>query len=148
LAPAEKKMLDGFFAQLPKKGFVSFLAYVDRSPATKKALQGLQQIIASTLKVPALSGFGPRYLHSIGQLYKGGPKLGIFIEFFVKDAKDVKIPHEVYGFSQLKRAQAMGDYKAISSKGLPILAVDLGSDLAKGFSVFQKKMTAYFKGRA
>lgn len=145
LTPAEKKTLASFFAKLPKNGFVSLLAYVDRAPATKKVLQELQKSMASALKVPVLSGFGPRYLHSIGQLYKGGPKQGIFIEFFVKDGKDVKIPGEVFGFSQLKRAQGMGDYEAISSKGLPILAVDLGSNLATGFGAFQKKIAAYFK---
>ena len=146
LTPAERKTLVVFFARLPKNGFVSLLAYVDRTPAEKKVLQGLQRSIASALKVPVLSGFGPRYLHSIGQLYKGGPKQGIFVEFFVKDAKDVKIPGEVYGFSQLKRAQAMGDYEAISSKGLPILAVDLGATVTAGFSSFQKKLTAFLKG--
>jgi hypothetical protein len=145
LTPADKKMLAAFFAQLPQNGFVSLLAYVDRSPATKKALQGLQKSLASALKVPVLSGFGPRYLHSIGQLYKGGPKQGIFIEFFVKDGKDVKIPGEVYGFSQLKRAQAMGDYEAISSKGLSILAVDLGANLTTGFGSFQKKIALFLK---
>ncbi|MFA5167037.1 MAG: bifunctional transaldolase/phosoglucose isomerase [Candidatus Omnitrophota bacterium] len=145
LTPSDKKTLAAFFGKLPENGFVSLLAYVDRSPATKKILQGLQKSMASALKVPVLSGFGPRYLHSIGQLYKGGPKQGIYIEFFLKDGKDVKIPGEVYGFSQLKRAQAMGDYEAISSKGLSILAVDLGSNLATGFSAFQKKMLAFLK---
>ncbi len=147
LTPGDKKILGAFFSQLPKNGFVSLLAYVDRSSVTKKSLQGLQKSMASGLKVPVLSGFGPRYLHSIGQLYKGGPKQGIFVEFFVKDLKDVKIPGEVYGFSQLKRAQAMGDYEAISSKGLPILAVDLGANLATGFSSFQKKIAAFLKTR-
>jgi len=147
LTPNDKKTLEDFFAKLPQNGFVSLLAYVDRSPAAKKALQGLQKSMASALKVPVLSGFGPRYLHSIGQLYKGGPRQGIFIEFFVKDGKDVKIPGEVYGFSQLKRAQAMGDYEAILSKGLSILAVDLGSDLATGFGAFQKKIAAFLKNR-
>jgi transaldolase/glucose-6-phosphate isomerase len=145
LTPADEKLLRAFFAKLPANGFVSLLAYVDRSPATKKALQGLQKLLAAVLKVPVLSGFGPRYLHSIGQLYKGGPKQGVFIEFFVKDPKDVKIPGEVYGFSQLKRAQAMGDYEAITSKGLPVLAVDLGAGLETGFSSFQKKIIAYFE---
>jgi len=145
LTPADKKTLADFFAKLPKNGFVSLLAYVDRSPATKKVLQGLQKSMASALKVPVLSGFGPRYLHSIGQLYKGGPRQGIFIEFFVKDIKDVKVPGEVYGFSQLKRAQAMGDYEAISSKGLSVLAVDLGADLLAGFAAFQKKMAIFLK---
>ena len=145
LTPAERKTLAGFFAHLPKDGFVSLLAYVDRSPAAKKVLQGIQKEIASALKVPVLTGFGPRYLHSIGQLYKGGPKQGIFLEFFVKDTRDVKIPGEVYGFSQLKQAQAMGDYEAISSKGLPILAVDLGANLMTGFNAFHRKISNYFK---
>lgn len=145
LTPADAKLLQSFFEKLPENGFVSLLAYVDRSSAAQKVLQGLQKTLAAALKVPVLSGFGPRYLHSIGQLYKGGPKQGIFIEFFVKDGKDVKIPGEVYGFSQLKRAQAMGDYEAISSKGLPVLAVDLGANLATGFASFQKKLVAYLK---
>lgn len=148
LTPGDEKALRAFFARLPKHGFVSLLAYVDRSPITKKALRELQKSMASALKVPVLSGFGPRYLHSIGQLYKGGPKQGIFIEFFSKDAKDVKIPGEVYGFSQLKRAQAMGDYEAISSKGLPIFAVELGSNLTAGFGAFQKKMATFLKNRS
>ncbi|MFA7255564.1 MAG: transaldolase family protein, partial [Candidatus Omnitrophota bacterium] len=145
LTSGDKKILAPFFAELPKNGFVSLLAYVDRFAVTKKILLGLQKSMASGLKVPVLSGFGPRYLHSIGQLYKGGPKQGIFVEFFVQDAKDVKIPGEVYGFSQLKQAQGMGDYEAISSKGLPILAVDLGSNLVTGFGSFQKKMASFLK---
>ena len=145
LTPSDEKLLRAFFDKLPKNGFVSLLAYVDRSAATQRVLKSLQKLLAANLKVPVLSGFGPRYLHSIGQLYKGGPKQGVFIEFFVKDGKDVKIPGEVYGFSQLKRAQGMGDYEAISSKGLPILAVDLGANLVTGFSSFQKKLVAYLK---
>lgn len=147
LTPGDNKAFKAFFAKLPKNGFVSLLAYVDRSPAAQKALRALQKQIAAALGVPVLSGFGPRYLHSIGQLYKGGPKQGIFVEFFVKDTKDLKIPGEVYGFSQLKRAQAMGDYEALSSKGLPVLAVDLGSSPVTGFTSFQKKINRYFSVR-
>ena len=145
LTPGDSKAFAAFFAKLPKNGFVSLLAYVDRSPATQKALRALQKQMAAALKVPVLSGFGPRYLHSIGQLYKGGPKQGLFVEFFAKDTRDLRIPGEVYGFSQLKRAQAMGDYEALSSKGLPVLAVDLGSNLTAGFAAFHKKISGYFK---
>lgn len=145
LVPKDCKALEAFFSKLPANGFVSILAYLDRTLEAKKALQYLQRCIASGLKVPALSGFGPRYLHSIGQLYKGGPKKGIFIEIFVKDRCDVKIPGEKYGFSQLKQAQAMGDYEALRGKGLPVLAVDFGSSVSKGFLALQKKITAYFK---
>ncbi|HNX68560.1 MAG TPA: bifunctional transaldolase/phosoglucose isomerase [Candidatus Omnitrophota bacterium] len=145
LSPADQKLIAAFLKKLPADGFVSLLAYVDRSPAAQKALRGLQKSMAAALKVPVLSGFGPRYLHSIGQLYKGGPKQGIFIEFFVKDAKDVRIPGEVYGFSQLKQAQALGDYEAISSKGLPVLGVELGRDPVAGLSAFAKKLSAYFE---
>ncbi len=141
---SELKKVDDFFASLPKNGFVSVLAYIERNLATRKSLKNFQKLIASSLKVPTLSGFGPRYLHSIGQLYKGGPKQGIYIEFFVKDVKDLKIAGEVYGFSQLKQAQALGDYKAITSKGLPVLAVDLGNNLTKGLTAFYKKLATYF----
>jgi len=143
LSPAEEKLLRAFFSKLPANGFVALLAYVDRSSAAQKALQGLQKLMAKELKVPVLSGFGPRYLHSIGQLYKGGPKHGIFIEFFVKDVHDVKIPGEVYGFSQLKQAQALGDYEALTSKGLPVLSVDLGTNLVSGLAAFRKKISIY-----
>jgi len=148
LSPSDDSNFEAFFGKLPTNGFISILAYVDRTAATRKTLQAFQKSVAAALKVPVLSGFGPRYLHSIGQLYKGGPKNGIFIEIFVKDSKDVRIPGEIYGFSQLKQAQAMGDYKALSSKGLSVLAVDLGSNLSTGFSAFQKKLAAYFARRS
>ena len=148
LSPMEDRLLEAFFAKLPANGFISLLAYIDRSPTAGKSLQSLRKLLAPALKVPVLSGFGPRYLHSIGQLYKGGPRQGIFIEFFAKDAKDIRIPGEVYGFSMLKRAQAMGDYEALSSKGLPVLAVDLGVNPVAGFSIFQKKLVAYLSRRS
>ncbi|OQA41955.1 MAG: Transaldolase [Candidatus Omnitrophica bacterium ADurb.Bin314] len=145
LTPADKKTLGAFFEKLDKDGYLSLLAYVDRTAATKKELQTLQKTIASGWKVPALSGFGPRYLHSIGQLYKGGPKQGSFIEFTAKDRIDLKVPGEKYGFSQLKKAQAMGDYEATSNKGLPVLVVDLGTDVLEGLRSFRSKLKAYLK---
>lgn len=145
LTPADKRTFDQFFGKLKPEGYLPLLAYIDRTPAAKKLLQGLQKMLAAQLKVPALSGFGPRYLHSIGQLYKGGPKQGAFIEFVAKDKTDLRIPGEVYGFSQLKKAQALGDYEAISNKGLPVLVVDLGADVLKGLLMFRAKLTAYFK---
>lgn len=147
LDSSEQRILESFFSRLPANGFVSLLAYVDRAPLTQKALRALQKDMAAAMNVPVLSGFGPRYLHSIGQLYKGGPRQGIFLEFFVKDTKDVKIPGEVYGFSQLKQAQALGDYEALSSKGLTVLGVELGADPVSGLAMFHKKVTTYLKRR-
>lgn len=143
LSPAERTLLKKFMRKVKPEGFVALLAYVDRTPAAKKLLQGLQKTLAGSLKVAALSGFGPRYLHSIGQLYKGGPRNGAFIEFYVRDTKDVKVPGEFYGFKQLKTAQAMGDYVATSNKGLPVLVVDLGTDPVKGLRSFHAKLAVH-----
>ncbi len=145
LSTVEKNLLGKFFGKLKPNGYLSLLAYIDRTVASKKDLQAIQRLLAAALRVPALSGFGPRYLHSIGQLYKGGPRNGSFIEFYVRDTKDLKIPGECYGFSQLKTAQAMGDYLATSNKGLPVLVVDLGRDPNRGLRTFRSKLEAYLK---
>ena len=145
LTPDDKKLLEQFFSKLKPEGYLSLLAYIDRTGAAKELLQDIQKTLAEALKVPALSGFGPRYLHSIGQLYKGGPRQGVFIEFLTQDKQDLNVPGEQYTFSQLKKAQALGDYEATSNKGLPVLVVDLGGDVMKGLKNFAEKVAVYFK---
>lgn len=145
LTPAECKMLAQFFGKLRPEGYLSLLAYADRTAAAKKLLQGIQKTLAAGFKVPALSGFGPRYLHSIGQLYKGGPKQGSFIEFMDSCKKDLKVPGEFYSFGQLKKAQALGDYEATSNKGLPVLVVETGAGVLRGLKWFHAKLTAYLR---
>lgn len=135
--------LANFFGKLKKKGYVVLLSYTQRTAAIQKAFDLSRAELRKKLKCPVLLGFGPRYLHSIGQLYKGGPRTGVFIEFFAKDSVDSKVPGEFYSFAQLKTAQGLGDKEAIESKGLPVLCVNLGKDILAGIKTFEKKVSGF-----
>jgi len=122
---AFESALESWLGRLQKGSYVALLAYTERSKVYDAALAKLRKTIASALHVPVISGFGPRYLHSIGQLYKGGPQKGLFIVFYHEEKKDVKVPKTFYRFGQLKKAQAIGDLSALSNKNLPVLAINL-----------------------
>jgi hypothetical protein len=72
-------------------------------------------------------------LHSTGQLHKGGPKTGLFLQIVQDDARDVKIPGQPYSFSILKQAQSLGDLQSLTSRRLPVVRVTLGRDPAAGW---------------
>lgn len=132
--------LGDFVKKAGKSGYIVLLPFTERSAAVQKAFDASRKALRRLTGCPVLLGFGPRYLHSIGQLYKGGPRKGIFIEFFVKDAKDMKVPGAFYTFGQLKTAQALGDKAAMESKPLPVLTVDLGTGLLSGIKAFEQKV--------
>jgi hypothetical protein len=96
--------------------YVALLAYVQRNPMHEKVLQEIRQTILQSKHVATTIGFGPRFLHSTGQLHKGGDDSGIFIQITAEDKKDVPIPGEPFGFSVLKEAQALGDLSALGNK--------------------------------
>ncbi len=133
--------------KIKKGSYLAILAYTERSEETTAAFNRVRQLLSESLGIPVLVGFGPRYLHSIGQLYKGGTLNGIFIEFFTQDQKDLAVPGAHYTFGQLKRAQALGDLEALESKGLPVLTVELGSNLLSSVSQFEKKLALWLKTR-
>ena len=78
------------------------------------------------------TGYGPRFLHSTGQLHKGGPATGVFIQVTAPDATDLPIPGQPYTFSTLKQAQALGDFRSLASRGRRAIRVDLGADTTAG----------------
>jgi hypothetical protein len=77
-------------------------------------------------------GFGPRFLHSTGQLHKGGPNRTLFVQFTVADADDPPVPEAPYGFATLKQAQAAGDVQALQNKGRLIIRLHMANGLDKG----------------
>jgi hypothetical protein len=87
------------------------------------------------------AGYGPRFLHSTGQLHKGGPKTGLFLQVVQDDTKDVKIPGQPFSFSVLKQSQSLGDLQSLTSRRLPVLRVTLGREPAAGW----KALTAAVK---
>ena len=77
---------------------------------------------------------GPRFLHSTGQLHKGGANTGVFVQFVVADQQDEAVPGQHYSFSVLKQAQALGDYQALLAHGRRAIRVDLGAEVEAGLS--------------
>lgn len=136
----EKIDFKGFFSKKKSGAYIALLAYTERTPKVVQAFNRLRVQLREEYKVPVLLGFGPRYLHSIGQLYKGGTPSGLFITFLKQEKTDPKVPGSFYTFGQLKKAQALGDIQAIASKGLPVLTVDLGKDAAAGLKSVEKQI--------
>ncbi len=115
-------------------GLIAFLLYLPMKPTLEKALARTRRELRDRLKVATLHGFGPRYLHSTGQLHKGGPSGGIYLVITREGAKDIKIPGLPYGFQTLQEAQAVGDIQALRQAGRKVLQVQLKSEKEfKGF---------------
>ncbi len=109
--------LDAFWENAEEGDYVAILAFLpDREPLRNELVK-LQTELRNKTRLAVTLGFGPRYLHSTGQLHKGGPGKAVFILLTAETTEDLPIPGEKYGFSQLELAQAMGDFQALESKG-------------------------------
>ena len=109
-------------------GYLSILAYLPYESKIEQALAQLQQRIMDDLNVVSTIGFGPRYLHSTGQLHKGGAPVGSFIQITCDPACDFDVPDRDYSFGDLLMAQADGDIAVLDQKGLPVMRVHLKGD--------------------
>lgn len=112
--------------------YIGIQAYLAPSESTSTALQGIRQRLLVRLNVATTLGYGPRFLHSTGQLHKGGPNTGLFLQLIDTPQHDLPVPGAGYTFGQLIRAQALGDYRALRQKQRRVLRVDLGADVAAG----------------
>jgi hypothetical protein len=112
--------------------YVALLAYVTPTAGNEADLQRLRTAIRDRSRLATTLGFGPRYLHSTGQLHKGGPNTGIYLQITAADAVDVPIPGAPYGFSTLKHAQAQGDLESLGSHRRRVLRLHLGAELSGG----------------
>jgi transaldolase/glucose-6-phosphate isomerase len=114
--------------------YVGLMAYLPMSEETDAALAAMRSGIREAKGVATTLGYGPRFLHSTGQLHKGGPKTGVFIQFTAADPEDVPIPGQEYGFSALKQSQAAGDLQVLRERGQRALRVDLGDNIPAGLA--------------
>jgi transaldolase/glucose-6-phosphate isomerase len=108
--------------------YVAVMGYVEPSDDFDAAVAELRQTIRDARKVATTFGYGPRFLHSTGQLHKGGPAEGRFLQLVHDSEPDVEIPGESYGFTRLKHAQAIGDLETLRGHGLPAQRVTLTGD--------------------
>lgn len=134
LPAAKSRAGIGSLVRKAKKGaYFAIMAYTARTPASEAAIAAMRTAVRDRTKIATTAGYGPRFLHSTGQLHKGGPKTGLFLQVVEDDTKDVPIPGQPYSFSVLKQAQAIGDLQSLTAKRLPVIRVTLGRDPAAGW---------------
>lgn len=139
-APLTGEAFTTFINQARPGDYVSIHAYVRPTPATDAALNGLRLRLRDRLKLATTVGYGPRFLHSTGQLHKGDGGNGLFIQFTSEAIQDVPIPDEagkataVMTFGVLKKAQALGDAQALRNAGRRLIRFDLGMDVVGGLN--------------
>jgi len=132
-ASKAKRALASLLKRAKKGAYLALMAYTARTPGSEAAIAAIRTAVRDSKKVATTAGYGPRFLHSTGQLHKGGPKTGLFLQVVQDDTKDVAIPGQPYSFSVLKQAQAIGDLQSLTSRRLPVVRVTLGRDPAAGW---------------
>jgi len=131
-------VLKTHLSRLAAGDYFAVLGYVTMNPANEKALQGIRHAVRDKKKVATVLGFGPRFLHSTGQAYKGGPNSGVFLQITCDDAKDLPVPGQKYTFGIVKAAQARGDFAVLAERGRRALRVHLGKNLKTGLATLTK----------
>src|SRR5262249_13873299 len=97
--------------------YVALLGYIERSAEHERALHAMRVAVRDRLRLATCVGFGPRFLHSTGQAYKGGPNSGVFLQITCDDATDLPVPGQTYTFGVVKAAQARGDFAVLAERG-------------------------------
>jgi glucose-6-phosphate isomerase len=121
--------LTELLAAVPDRGYVAVMAYLDRQ-ADARAHE-LRALLAARVAHPVTFGWAPRFLHSTGQFHKGGPQVGVFLQITGAVTQDLDVPGRDFTFGELQAAQAMGDLRALASRGRPVLRLHL-TDRARG----------------
>ena len=117
---------------------MALLPFLEMNAANEAEVQALRVAIRDRLKVATSVGFGPRYLHSSGQAYKGGANTGVFLQITADDSADVPVPGQTYTFGVVKAAQARGDLQVLGDRDRRALRVHLGRDVKAGLTALRK----------
>ena len=131
-------VLKAHFGRVKAGDYVAITQYIDMSPARDEAILKLRRHIRDTLKVATTTGYGPRFLHSTGQLHKGGSDAGVFLQLTADDGADVPIPDFPCGFATLVKAQALGDFQSLAKRHRRAVNLHLGSDVEKGLATLHQ----------
>jgi transaldolase/glucose-6-phosphate isomerase len=119
-------------ARIQKGDYFAITQYIAETPEIESLIQQIRTGVRDKVCVATTTGYGPRFLHSTGQLHKGGPGSGVFLQIIASDKQDVPLPGEKFGFGVLKQAQALGDFESLSKRERRAIRVDLGSDIVGG----------------
>jgi transaldolase/glucose-6-phosphate isomerase len=129
-----KNYLRAHLARLGTGDYFALLGYVEMNAEHEALLQSLRTAVRDHKRVATVLGFGPRFLHSTGQAYKGGPNSGVFLQITCDDAQDLPVPGQKYTFGIVKAAQARGDFQVLADRKRRALRVHMGSDVPAGLT--------------
>ncbi|MBX3244150.1 MAG: transaldolase, partial [Acidobacteria bacterium] len=128
------EILSAHFSTIEDGDYFAVLGYVEMNAETENALQTIRKYVLEKRLSATCLGFGPRFLHSTGQAYKGGANNGVFLQITSDDAADLPVPGQKYTFGIVKAAQARGDFQVLLDRDRRALRVHLGSDVADGIN--------------
>jgi transaldolase / glucose-6-phosphate isomerase len=121
--------------------YFALLAYIQMNREHEDALQAIRHVVRDRKRVATCLGFGPRFLHSTGQAYKGGPNSGVFLQITCDDAADLPVPGQKYTFGIVKAAQARGDFQVLADRQRRALRVHLGKDVKAGLEKMKQVLS-------
>ena len=143
-AVGSDKTLAGYLrahlGRLTAGDYFALLGYVEMNATHDDALQAMRHAVRDKKKVATCLGFGPRFLHSTGQAYKGGPNSGVFLQITCDDASDVEVPGQKFTFGVVKAAQARGDFQVLADRKRRALRVHLGTDVKAGLTTLHSAL--------
>ena len=123
--------------RLEEGDYFAILAYLAMNQAHRDALQAMRHTVRDRTRVATSLGFGPRFLHSTGQAYKGGPNSGVFLQITCDDGRDIPVPGQRYSFGVVKTAEARGDFAVLVERERRAVRVHLGADVTAGLDVLR-----------
>ena len=129
--------LKAHFGRIKAGDYFALLGYIEMNEKHSQQFQEIRHLVRDRKHVATCVGFGPRFLHSTGQAYKGGPNSGVFLQLTCDDANDIPVPGQKYTFGVVKAAQARGDFQVLAERGRRALRVHLGADLEAGLRTLQ-----------
>jgi hypothetical protein len=139
--PDDRDAIAGLLAKVKPGDYVALTEYFVETPKRDELIARIRETIARELRVATTTGYGPRFLHSTGQLHKGGGDNGVFLQLTGGSNRDVPIPDEPFTFGVLARAQAIGDYQSLVSRHRRVASVNLG-DPERGLQVLLDTVTS------
>ena len=128
------EILAAHFKRVHAGDYCALLAYVERNRQHGDALQAIRVMIRDQKRVATCLGFGPRFLHSTGQAYKGGPNTGVFLQITCDHEADLDVPDQKYTFGIVEAAEARGDFQVLAERDRGLLRVHLGTHVAAGLT--------------
>jgi transaldolase / glucose-6-phosphate isomerase len=134
--------LEAHLNRLKEGDYFALLAYIEMNEAHERVLQEIRQAVRDVRRVATCLEFAPRFLHSTGQAYKGGPNTGVFLQITCDDAVDLPVPGRKYTFSVVKAAQARGDFDVLVERDRRALRAHLGADVATGLGTLRGRLLA------